>query len=90
MVKLKLFDLEVLYILKTIKMKTVLTSIQLVCVTRPTRPLFRAIRARLAPHFRAIRARLGLVGRALRKGRYHAKLLGGHLNELGPMLCMGQ
>ena len=54
--KLKLFDLEVIYILKTTKIKTVLTSIQLVCVTRPTRR-----------HLGAIRTRLGPVGRALRK-----------------------
>ena len=53
---LKLFDFEVLYILKTPKIKTVLTSIQLVCVTRPT-----------TCHLGAIRDRLGPVGRALRK-----------------------
>ena len=55
--KLKLFDLEVLYILKATKIKKrVLTSIQLVCVTRPTRR-----------HLGAIRARLGPVGGALCK-----------------------
>ena len=48
--KLKLFDLEVLYILKTSKVeKKVLTSIQLACVTRPTRHHLRAIRAGLGP-----------------------------------------
>ena len=46
--------LYVLYILKTTKIKTVLTSIQLVCVTRPTRC-----------HLGAIRACLGPVGGAL-------------------------
>ena len=56
MVKTQFFDLEVLYILKTTKIKTVLTSIQLVCVTRPT-----------GPHFGAIRACLGPVGGALHK-----------------------
>ena len=47
--KLKLLDLYVLYILKTTKIKTVLTSIQLVCVTRPTRRHLGAIRACLGP-----------------------------------------
>ena len=64
MVELKLFDLEVLYILKTTKIKTVLTSIQLVCVTRPTRR-----------HLGAIRACLGPVGGALRKfGSFEATM----------------
>ena len=54
--KTQFFDLEVLYFLKTTKIKTVLTSIQLVCVTRPTRR-----------HLGAIRARLGPVGGALRE-----------------------
>ena len=54
--KLKIFDLDVLDILKTIKIKTVLTSMQLVCVTRPTRH-----------HLRAYRACLGPVGGALHK-----------------------
>ena len=47
--KLKIFDLEVLYILKTIKIKTVLTSMQSVCVTRPSRYHLRAYRAHLGP-----------------------------------------
>ena len=53
--KLKLFESEVLYILKSTKIKTVLTSSQLVCVTRPTRH-----------HLGASRAHLGPVGKALR------------------------
>ena len=53
---LKSFNFEVLYILKTPKIKTVLTSNQLVFVTRPT-----------TCHLGAIRDRLGPVGRALRK-----------------------
>ena len=89
MVKLKLFDLEVLYIFENYRDKTVLTSFLLVCVTRPH---FKAIKARLSlgPRFGAIRARLGLVGRALRKERCHAKFLEGHLNELRPLICLGQ
>ena len=47
--KLKLFDLEVLYILKTTNIKTVMTSIQLVCITRPTRRYLGTIRACLGP-----------------------------------------
>ena len=52
--KLKFFDLEVPYILKTIKIRTVLTSVQSVCVSRPTRH-----------HLGAYRACLGPVGGAL-------------------------
>ena len=54
--KLKLFDLEVLYILKTTEINTDLTSILLMCVTRLTRR-----------YLGAIGACLGLVGRALCK-----------------------
>ena len=60
-------------------MKTPLTSIQSVLVIWPTRS-----------DLGAIRARLGLVGRALRKERCHAKFLEGHLNELRPLICLGQ
>ena len=49
MVKTHFFDLEVLYILKTNKIKTVLTSIQSVWVTRPSRSNLGAIRAHLGP-----------------------------------------
>ena len=42
-------DLYVLYILKTVKIKTGLTSMQSVCVTRPTRQHLRAYRASLGP-----------------------------------------
>ena len=47
--KLKLFDLELPQILKTIEIKLVITSIQWVWVTRPTRSHLEAIMARLAP-----------------------------------------
>ena len=47
--KLKLFDLELPQILKTIEIKLVITSIQLVWVTRPTRSHLGAIRACFGP-----------------------------------------
>ena len=69
--KLKLFHLGVLCILKTTKIKTVLTSIHLVCVTRPTRC-----------HVGAIRARLGPFGGALRKFWGFEATMRHHDNEL--------
>ena len=51
--KLKLFDLELPQILKTIEIKLVITSIQLVWVTRPTRSNLGAIRAHFGPVCRA-------------------------------------
>ena len=47
--KLKLFDLELPHILKTIKIKTVIISIQSVLVTRPTRSHLGATWAPLGP-----------------------------------------
>ena len=54
--KLKLFNLELQHILKMIKIKTVISSIQSVWVTRPTRS-----------HLKATGARLGPIGGAWRK-----------------------
>ena len=47
--KHKLFDLELLHILKMIMIKTIITSIQSVLVTRSPRNHLGAIRARLGP-----------------------------------------
>ena len=67
-------------------MKTVLTSIQLVCVTKSTRPLFRAIRARLAPHFRAIWARLG---QSFAQRKISCKITGGTFEWTRPHALYG-